>query len=150
MVRTVAGGRTFPVSRATWASVGAGTAGVAGAAPVAFLGAWASTSPGVVTSAAAPAAPAAAFLRKPRRPTEVFCDLAMICSFRPVRRTAPIQLTDFTLAGAKRLSGLFCSAFNPFRSEPAYYLLSRHRYGHGRRRRTRGLRAGTWRKHGGY
>src|ERR1700722_16407231 len=85
---SAAGGRIFPASRKSCASVGAGAPdgddGLDG-----LLGACASPRGWGDTSAAAPAAPAAAFFRKPRRPTEVFGDFAItiFSAFRPTAWT---------------------------------------------------------------
>src|SRR5580698_9232688 len=75
--RTVAGGRTFPASRSSCSCVGAGRppVGGAGAATAPLPGLCASASGEVVASAAAPAA---ALFRKPRRPTALFADFAIV------------------------------------------------------------------------
>src|ERR1700722_11784191 len=56
MVRTATGGRIFPASRSSCVGLGGGA----------------------LDGDAAPAAPAAAFFRKPRRPTDVLFDFAMV------------------------------------------------------------------------
>src|SRR5581483_938650 len=85
ILRTSTGGRTLPASRKSWASVGGGAAvePALGAWAV-LVGAWASACCPDVTSAAAPAAPAAAFFRKPRRPTEVFFSMESLDDFAMV------------------------------------------------------------------
>src|SRR5437660_1175610 len=74
IARPVAGGLTFPESRATCSGLCAGAPPAPGAAPGrAAPSPWASDLPAFVTSAAAPAAAlAAAPLRNPRRFTEAF------------------------------------------------------------------------------